>query len=1010
MRSEQPIGRRNGREDAIAFKLFPMASAPRHLRIFLASPGDVADEREIALQVLDDLPYDPLLRGKITFEDVAWDKRGAGAPILAGVTPQDSIKRGLPLPADCDIVVVIFWSRMGTPLPPPYQKEDGSPYESGTEWEYHNAVSAFREHDSPPVLLYRRIGVTLNADAPDFEERRSQYEKLKRFFADPSIGGYTRYDAVGDFRERLEHDLKSLIARILEKPDVRHAAPNMLPEPWKGSPFPGLRAFTAEDAPIFFGREREIDALVARIQEHPFVAVVGASGSGKSSLVAAGVIPRLQLNAGSAGAEEWLVLQLTPDRLGAGDPFASLAAAILHALPQTRQKGFAAKLRDEPELFASILPRRTLVFVDQFEELFTTVQASLRAPFVEVLQRVRSIITVRADFYGHCVEMPALARLVEYGTFPLAAPGVAALYDMISRPAARAALAFEEGLPQRILDDTGQEPGALALMAYTLDELYRRGLTHAAYEALGCVHGAIGKRSESVFAVLGEEEQAALPRVFRELVEVDERGTATRQRAPLARVVAMPAARRLTDALTEARLFVHSRGENGEPVVEVAHEALFRSWPRLAEWIHEASDDLRLLRQVRTAAVEWDRSGRRDHFLWPHERLEPVYAMHDRMSLDGDSVVKDFVRPESERIIRALQQGGSEVRQRAMIQRLAEIGAPAARSLVECLQYAATPSVRFDIYETLIAFGTEAVQHLLNAAIDEDFHWRHFVIEALIHVDPNAGRHLVERLLKADTVEIRAAAAILAAHARAEDMIPSLCKMIEDDSSDVCRAALIALATFKSRLSLDLLIRIARYDSTPLQVTAIDLLGYLGGLRETEEIAVLHDYPDKSGLRKLIGENWLLQDLELRGKVTAILAPLQGEFTIDQIAATQALQRLVGTPAIEACITKATTPRQIRRFLTIVVTADGSGVDRVLRLLDKGDRRVCVTALNVIRDSAKRVVAGSARWPYELGRNMGLDRPMVVKRIHAMTKHSHADVRRAATAALVQIRRLPLVP
>ena len=97
------------------------------------------------------------------------------------MTPQDSIARGLPLPAACDIVVVIFWARMGTPLPPPYQKKDGTPYQSGTEWEYENAVQAFRNDDSPYVLLYRRTGVTLDPDAHDFEDRRAQYEKVRRF-------------------------------------------------------------------------------------------------------------------------------------------------------------------------------------------------------------------------------------------------------------------------------------------------------------------------------------------------------------------------------------------------------------------------------------------------------------------------------------------------------------------------------------------------------------------------------------------------------------------------------------------------------------------------------------------------------------------------------------------------------------------------------------------------------------------------------------------------------------
>src|SRR5437588_786952 len=118
-----------------------MADSPRHIRVFISSPGDVPEERLIAAQVLDDLPRDPLLKGKITIEAVAWDQAGSAAPMLATMTPQEAINQGMPLPADCYLVIVIFWSRMGTPLPPEYTKPGpgGERYQSGTEWEYLNA-------------------------------------------------------------------------------------------------------------------------------------------------------------------------------------------------------------------------------------------------------------------------------------------------------------------------------------------------------------------------------------------------------------------------------------------------------------------------------------------------------------------------------------------------------------------------------------------------------------------------------------------------------------------------------------------------------------------------------------------------------------------------------------------------------------------------------------------------------------------------------------------------------
>src|SRR5262245_30853057 len=117
-------------------------NTPRRIRIFLSSPGDVPQERTLALEVIDQLAHDPLLRNKIAIEVVAWDKKRAGVPMLAMLTPQEAINQGLPKPSDCDIVIVIFWSRMGTPLPTDYAKADGTRYLSGTEWEYEDAIQA----------------------------------------------------------------------------------------------------------------------------------------------------------------------------------------------------------------------------------------------------------------------------------------------------------------------------------------------------------------------------------------------------------------------------------------------------------------------------------------------------------------------------------------------------------------------------------------------------------------------------------------------------------------------------------------------------------------------------------------------------------------------------------------------------------------------------------------------------------------------------------------------------
>jgi hypothetical protein len=152
---------------------------PLRVSVFLASPGDVVDERARALKTLEDLQYNPLLRGKITVQTVAWDKPGAGTPMLASKTPQQAIAEGLPKPSECDIVIVLFWSRMGTPLPADYVKPDGSPYRSGTEWEYQDALRAAEQGDRPQVLVYRRTEVpNISMEDPEKDEKLRQWEDL----------------------------------------------------------------------------------------------------------------------------------------------------------------------------------------------------------------------------------------------------------------------------------------------------------------------------------------------------------------------------------------------------------------------------------------------------------------------------------------------------------------------------------------------------------------------------------------------------------------------------------------------------------------------------------------------------------------------------------------------------------------------------------------------------------------------------------------------------------------
>lgn len=678
-----------------------MSDPGQRLRIFLSSPSDVQAERKMVRHIVEQLSYDPAFRDKIVLQIVAWDRDSAGTPLLATIPPQEAINQGLPLPSDCDIVIVIFWSRLGTPLPhPTYQKPDGSQYLSGTEWEYVNAITSAEETGKPFVIVYRRIEVPdIKLDDPKRSEKIEQWDRVEAFFAafntprGEAQRGFNTYEKPADFSDLVERHLRELIIRLTQESaeGTLKAKPLAL---WRGSPFPGLRAFSPDDAPIFFGRNQETDTLTEMVFKQRFVVVVGASGSGKSSLVGAGLLPRLKdmgwiLPYRHEG--QWLGPRLTPAEIG-DNPFMSLASKIGPMIQQP-PRTLAEQLAQQPTLLTKLFPdQQLLLFIDQFEEIFTLCNPQHVPGFIALLaaaaasNTIRCVSTLRADFLARCFEFPALTRLLKGATYLLETPGPDALYAMISRPANRAGLTFEDGLIDRILRDTGTEPGSLALMAYTLDELYRRRkLSHQNYEDLGGVQGAIGKRSEGVFSRLDEEAKAALPFVFRELVAIDERGTAIRQRTPRMRIVISEAAERLLAAFTEARLLVQNKGENDTPMVEVAHEALLRNWQRLADWIDDVQQDLRLLRQVRQAAYEWNANNREAHYLWSHERLAPIYAMQAKLqkTFDDEPVVDSFIIPEADRLlVEYLQRNTRLSRKEEIIIRLTEIGEMAVPTLI----------------------------------------------------------------------------------------------------------------------------------------------------------------------------------------------------------------------------------------------------------------------------------------------------------------------------------------
>jgi WD40 repeat protein/class 3 adenylate cyclase len=421
------------------------------------------------------------------------------------------------------------------------------------------------------------------------------------------------------------------LAELTVEGGVEEPPPADVPCPYKG-----LAAFEAEDAEYFFGREELVAELTARLAGTRFLAVVGPSGSGKSSLVRAGLLPRVWDGA-LPGSEAWPTLVITPGAHPLNELAVRLAvlcddrpASLLQDLeadPRAAELAIRRALSDRPSEV------RLLLVVDQFEEIFALCRdEEERRQFIEALlyaveaEDGRTIVvpTIRADFYGRCADYPQLAARMSDGLLvgPMSEDELRAA---IERPAAVVGLRLQPGLAETILDDVAGEPGALPLLSHALLETFarRRGaqLTLSGYAASGGVAGAIAQTADTVYGGLDREQQALARSIFLRLTELGEEGAQdTRRRVAPRELVRTaeeaPAVQAVLKTLTDARLIT-----TAEDTVEVAHEALIREWPTLRGWLEEDREGLRTHRHLTEAAAEWERLGREPGELYRGARL-----------------------------------------------------------------------------------------------------------------------------------------------------------------------------------------------------------------------------------------------------------------------------------------------------------------------------------------------------------------------------------------------------
>ncbi|HZQ64079.1 MAG TPA: BTAD domain-containing putative transcriptional regulator [Gaiellaceae bacterium] len=561
-------------------------------------------------------------------------------------------------------------------------------------------LAAIEERTDAELALGRHLALV-----PELEALVAEYPFRERFRAQLMLALYRcgRQAESLDFyrrtRELLDEELglepavelqqleRAILVQdpALEVAVERRSPPGPLsPEPI--CPFKGLAPFEAADAPFFFGRERLVDELVPRLQDGPLLAISGPSGIGKSSLLRAGLLPRL--------SEGGRAVVMRPGER----PAAELVRALGSPLPEALARG------------------RLVLAIDQFEEAFSAAVAETeRTAFFDALveaawdpgSRGRIVLALRADFFGRLASHTELADLVDANHALIGPMTASELRRAIEGPAERAGLSVEPALADALVDDVAREAGGLPLLSTALVDLYDeregRALTLESYKRTGGVRGVVGRHAEAAFSGLDEAGQAVAKAILLRLVEADGDEAFIRRRVARKEldVEADEGVEQVLATLVERRLLVADDGS-----VELVHEALIEQWPRLASWLEEDVHGRRLHRHVTQAASEWLASGRDSSELYRGARLAATVEWLEAEQPALNRLEREFVEESRAAFAREAE------RQRRMNRRLRGLLAAAVALLLAAL---ATGAVAMHERGTARSQATAAIAQRLGA-------------------------------------------------------------------------------------------------------------------------------------------------------------------------------------------------------------------------------------------------------------------------------------------------------
>jgi serine/threonine protein kinase len=470
------------------------------------------------------------------------------------------------------------------------------------------------------------------------------------------------------------------------------------------SPYPGLTAFQETDANRFFGRQRDITRMVAKVRELPITGIVGPSGVGKSSFIRAGVGPALKVS-----GERWDVVTLRPGRA----PLASLASVVQKLTTRSgadvqtqvgEHNQLMHRLRTEPGFIGTLLRARArqqnghiLLFVDQFEELYTLVPdleerraftAALAGVADDTAAPLRVVVSMRSDFLDRVAEDPRFMEELSRGLVFLQPPDRNGLREALVSPIEMVGHRFESPeMIEDMLSALAGTPGALPLLQFAAAKLWdardrqRRLLTIQSYNAIGGISGALATHADDIVAQMNENMRKLTQRIFRRLV-TPERTRAIVELADLYQLADKTEVSRTLEALVGARLLVvQTRGDQGGGSVEIVHESLIDRWPTMRRWLDEDQEDAAFVAQLAAAAKQWEAKGHAGGLLWRGEAMEEArrwYAQRPRELPPREKAFLDAVF--------ALARRGKRLKRFALTASFVVLGGVAAGASVMMLQ------------------------------------------------------------------------------------------------------------------------------------------------------------------------------------------------------------------------------------------------------------------------------------------------------------------------------------